>query len=168
MNDAQKLAFELQLDGLRRISSKNAEPCDLSGCLLAACSAHDPPPEIQMAVMQFLIDAGVSVNETDKNGVTPLHRAVRFRSRAAVDLLLSSGADVRATDRKSHSTALHRAVTNSGAPATAGKADVAAAIVRSLLAHGADPTITNKKGKAPTDYRMSEQVSSVFNDKDGT
>lgn len=160
MNDIQTLAFELRLDELRQHASEHH---DLAGCMLAACSAHDPLAETQLAVIKFLIDSGVSVNETDKNGVTPLHRAVRFRSLEAVDLLLVSGADVRATDRKSHSTALHRAVTNSGAPATAGKMDIAAAIVRSLLSHGADPAAKNKKGKSPTDYRMSDKIASVFN-----
>ena len=160
MNAPQTRAFELKLDELKQMA---AQPQDLSGCLLAACSSHDPSPEAQMAVIQFLIDSGVSVNETDKNGVTPLHRAVRFRSLAAVDLLLASGADIHATDRRSQSTALHRAVTNSGAPSTAGKADVAAAIVRSLLSHGADPTAKNKKGKSPTDYRMNDKIASAFN-----
>ena len=160
MNDTQKLALELRLDELRRL---DCETGDLSGCMLAACSAHDPSPESQAAVIQFLISSGVSVNESDKNGVTPLHRAVRFRSLTAVDLLLAAGADVHATDRKSLSTALHRAVVNSGAPATAGKTDTTVAIVRSLLSHGADPTAKNRKGKAPTDYRMGATMSSVFN-----
>ncbi|WP_442507539.1 ankyrin repeat domain-containing protein [Novipirellula sp. SH528] len=159
MNDVQRLAFELQLDELRHLASENH---DLAGCMLSACSAHDPAPKTQTAVIQFLIDSGVSVNETDKNGVTPLHRAVRFRSLAAVELLLAAGADVNATDRKSHSTALHRAVTNTGAPSTAGKTDVAILIVQSLLSHGADPTAKNKAGKAPTDYRMGATMSSIF------
>jgi tankyrase len=160
MNDLQQLAFELRLDELRRLT---CEASDLSGCLLAACSAHHPSSDEQTAVIQFLIESGVSVNETDKNGVTPLHRAVRFRSLCAVDLLLETGADVHLADRKSWSTALHRAVVNSGAPATAGKTDAAIAIVRSLLSHGADSTAKNKKGKTPTDYPMGTKMSLAFN-----
>lgn len=159
MNDVQQLAFELRLDELRRL---NCESSKLSGCMLAACSAHNPSPKAQTAVIRFLIESGVSVNETDKNGVTPLHRAVRFRSLCAVDLLLAAGADIHATDRKSWSTALHRAVVNSGAPATAGKNDETIAIVRSLLSHGADPTAKNRKGKTPIDYPMGSTMSSVF------
>lgn len=130
--------------------------------MLAVCSAHNPSPETQTAVIQFLIESGVSVNETDKNGVSPLHRAVRFRSLVAVDLLLAAGADVHATDRKSRSTPLHRAVTNSGAPATAGRTDVAVAIAKSLLSHGADPNAKNKSGKTPAEYRMGSEMSLVF------
>lgn len=160
MNENQKLAFELRLDELRRLTPEHG---DLDGCMLAACSAHVPEPETQTAVMQFLIDNGVSVDETDKNGVTPLHRAVRFRSPTAVDWLLAAGADVHATDRRSRSTPLHRAVVNSGAPTTAGKTDVAASIVRTLLLHGADPTAKNKSGKTPTDYRMPDAIAAAFN-----
>jgi len=156
MNDVQQHAFELRLDHLRNFASQNR---DLSGCLLAACSAHAPSPETQTGVIQFLIASGVSVNETDKNGGTPLHRAVRFRSLCAVELLIAAGADVNAADRRSQSTPLHRAVTNSGAPATAGKSDVAVLIVQSLLAHGADPKSKNKSGKAPTDYRMGAAMT---------
>lgn len=159
MNDAQRFAFELRLDELQQLGQNHH---DLAGCMLAACSAHDASPETQTAVIEYLIGCGVSVNETDKNGVTPLHRATRFRSLTAVELLLARGADVHATDRKSESTALHRAVTNSGAPATAGKTDIAVLIARSLLAHGANPHARNKTGKAATDYRMGAEMAAAL------
>ena len=159
MNDSQQLAFELRLEELRRLETGDQ---GLDGCLLSACSAHDPSPAVQSAMIKFLIDKGVSVNETDNNGVTPLHRAVRFRSLTAVKMLLDAGAEVNAVDRRSQSTALHRAVTNSGAPATAGKTDVAVSIVKLLLSRGADATIKNKSGKTPTDYRMGSAMSSAF------
>lgn len=159
MNTVQRHAFELQLSSLQKLASKDA---DLSGCMLSACSAHDAPKEAQMAVIQFLVDSGVSVNETDKNGVTPLHRAVRFRSLAAVDCLLAAGANVHAADRKTRSTALHRAVTNTGAPNTAGKSNVAAGIVRLLLSHGADSSAKNKMGKTPLDYRVGPAVADAL------
>lgn len=159
MNEAQRCAFELRLDELRQLALQGQE---LSGCLLSACSAHNADPKTQSEVMKFLIDSGVEVNETDKNGVTPLHRAVRFRSLRAVQVLLKAGADINTLDRRSRSTALHRAVTNSGAPATAGKSDIAVSIVRLLLKNGADPAVKNKTGKTPTDYRLSSAMATAF------
>lgn len=159
MNDAQQLAFELRLNELQQLDLEHNE---LAGCMLSACSAHDADAETQSAVIKFLIAAGVDVNETDNNGVTPLHRAVRFRSLEAVKVLLDAGADVNAIDRRSKSTALHRAVTNSGAPATAGKSEVAVSIVQLLLSSGADPRINNRTGKAPTDYRLSDAMALAF------
>jgi ankyrin repeat protein len=108
MNELQQAAFELRLNDLKRLARNKAV---LDGTFWAACSAHDPDPEKQVRVIRFLIQRGVSVNETDKNGVTPLHRAVRFRSLAAAKELLACGAAVNVVDTKSRSTPLHRAVT---------------------------------------------------------
>lgn len=149
MNDVQLAAFELRLEDLKQLVREGG---DLKGALLATCSAHAPPAATQVSAIRWLLRHGVDVNETDKNGVTPLHRAVRFRSTAAVKELLARGALVNAVDRKTLSTPLHRAVTNTGAPATAGKAASAVEIARLLLAAGADPRIKNKSGKTPGDY----------------
>jgi ankyrin repeat protein len=54
--------------------------------------------------------------------VTPLHRAVRARSPAAVAALLSAGASPRAATAKAGSTPLHLAVAPTGASGTAGAA----------------------------------------------
>lgn len=159
MNQIQMAAFELQLT---EVTELQAAGHDLSGCLLAASSAHDPSPEEQRVMIRFLEQSGASVNETDKNGVTPLHRAVRFRSPEAVALLLEFGADLSATDKKSGSTPLHRAVTNTGAPATAGKKDHAIQIVKILLGYGADPKAKNRKGLAPIDYAKNDELRAAL------
>ena len=41
-----------------------------------------------------LLKAGADIHAADKNGVTALHHAVRFRSPAAVETLLRRGAAV--------------------------------------------------------------------------
>lgn len=143
------LALTLDLDRLKRALKPGVA---VEGLLLAAASAHEPDARRQQAVIRWLIRCGADVNETDKNGVTPLHRAVRFRSPAAVKLLLEKGANPNAVDRKSRSTPLHRAVTHTGAPTTAGKSKEITRIIRLLLAHGANPTIRNKMDKTPRDY----------------
>jgi uncharacterized protein len=159
MNQFQQAAFELRLDDLKKTIHHDH---DLDGTLLAASSAHDPDPTIQVRVIRYLLGRGVAVNETDKNGVTPLHRAVRFRSPAAVKELIARGADINVVDKKTRSTPLHRAVTSTGAPKTSGKTDCAIEIIKLLLAHGADPHIKNKNGKTPIDYAKNREMKDVF------
>jgi hypothetical protein len=55
-------------------------------------SAHWNPPQ-QRAVILYLIEAGADPDATAAGGVTPLHRAARNRCSAAVEALLSAGAD---------------------------------------------------------------------------
>jgi hypothetical protein len=57
---------------------------------------------------------------------------------------------------------LHRAVTWSGAPATAGKSDQARAIIDILLRYGADPSIKNKLGKKPADYVRDPELRKLL------
>jgi ankyrin repeat protein len=80
----------------------------------------DPPA--QRRLIDLLISAGATVDHPDRGGVTPLHRAVRARSPAAVAALLSAGASPRAATAKAGSTPLHLAVAPTGASGTAGAA----------------------------------------------
>jgi len=117
--------------------------------------AQAEPPSRQTwveAYVRKLLKSGDDVNQTDKNGVTPLHHAVRFRSPAAVRVLLEHGARVNQACTRSGSTPLHRAVTSTGAPGTAGKDKESLEIVCILLEFGANPRIKNKLGKQPADY----------------
>ena len=102
------------------------------------------------------------IHATDKNGVTALHHAVRFRSPAAVKALIERGANVNQACRRNGSTPLHRAVTQTGAPGTAGRQRAAAEIIHLLLAAGADPSITNKSGKIPADYVTDATIKSLL------
>jgi hypothetical protein len=70
-------------------------------------------PAAQAATIALLIAAGADPNATDKNGVTPLHRAVRTRCAAAVGALLAGGADVARTNGNG-STAMMLAVRQTG------------------------------------------------------
>ncbi|MGP0067523.1 MAG: ankyrin repeat domain-containing protein [Isosphaeraceae bacterium] len=161
MSALQKAAFELRLEELAELTRNGG---NIEGALLAACSAHDPDPTTQVRVIGHLLQCGASVLETDKNGVTPLHRAVRFRNVAAARELIAQGADVNVVDRRTESTPLHRAVTSTGAPATAGKSGLAIELAKLLLSNGADPRIKNKNGKTPLEYVKNEKMRDVFRD----
>jgi hypothetical protein len=95
-------------------------------------------PRAQAATVACLIAAGADPNAVDKNGVAPLHRAVRTRCAAAVRALLAGGADARRKNR-SGSTPMRLATQNTGRGGT-GSPDAKAqqqAIVRLLAPHGA-------------------------------
>ena len=126
--------------------------------LSGICAERNPDPEDQRKRLLDLLASGADVHAADKNGVTALHHAVRFRNPVAVATLIEHGADVNQACRKSGSTPLHRAVTSTGAPSTAGKQAEARAIIELLLEAGADPSIRNKSGKTPGDYTTDEAV----------
>ncbi|KAL6043700.1 Ankyrin repeat domain-containing protein 49, partial [Balamuthia mandrillaris] len=96
--------------------------------------------EEHVRVLQLLLDKGARLDQRDKNGLTPLHRACYENNLHMIRVLLSKGADVRAEDKfKSHP--LH------WASYTNGRKDV----VQLLLEHGADATHKNDHGETPVD-----------------
>ena len=126
------------------------------------CAERNPDPSHQRDRIRELLESGADVHAADRNGVTALHHAVRFRSPAAVSTLIEYGADVNRACRKSGSTPLHRAVTATGAPGTAGRRVEAVEIVRLLIRAGADPTIRNKLDKVPLDYAKDPEIRQLL------
>jgi hypothetical protein len=64
-----------------------------------AADANRWDPAAQSETIEYLLSAGANANPQDANGATPLHRAVRTRSAAAVRALLAGGADLHLTNR---------------------------------------------------------------------
>jgi ankyrin repeat protein len=126
--------------------------------LFDICVERDPDPADQRRRIAAALKRGVDIHAADKNGVTALHHAVRFRSPAAVQTLLEQGASANQACRRNGSTPLHRAVTQTGAPETAGRQQAAIEIIKLLLAAGADPSIKNKLGRKPIDYVTNDQI----------
>jgi uncharacterized protein len=133
--------------------------------LFDICCDRNPKPSDQRTQIIAALARGADIHATDKNGVTALHHAVRFRSPAAVKTLIERGANVNQASRRNGSTPLHRAVTQTGAPGTAGRGEEAKEIIQLLLAAGADPSITNKSGRTPSDYVTDETIKSMFDNK---
>ena len=102
----------------------------------------------QVTTIECLIRAGANPNAVDKNGVTPLHRAVRTRSAAAVEALLASGAEPRLKN-KSGSTPLHLAVQNTGRSesGTPHSLEQQRKIILVLLQRGASLKDRNSRGR---------------------
>jgi tankyrase len=126
------------------------------------CAERNPDPADQRKRILAVLNAGADIHATDKNGVTALHHAVRFRNVVAVRTLIEQGANVNQACRKSGSTPLHRAVTSTGAPGTAGKHAEVLDIIRLLMEAGADLTVTNKAGWTPVDYVKDDAILSLL------
>ncbi len=116
----------------------------------------DPPA--QRRFIDLLVSSGGAVGQPDRGGVTPLHRAVRARSPAAVAALLSAGADPHATTSQAGSTPLHLAVAPTGANGTAGAGDLQLEIIRLLLAAGATMADVDRNGVAVADRIQSRAL----------
>src|SRR3954462_5555718 len=78
-----------------------------------AADANRWDPAAQAETIEYLISVGADPNALDRSGVSPLHRAVRTRSLAAVRALVDGGADSRRPN-KTGSTPLHLAVQTTG------------------------------------------------------
>jgi len=127
-----------------------------------ACDARPQSPTwdpaAQRRIIELLVSVGATLDQPDRGGVTPRHRAVRARSPAAVAALLSAGADPRAVTSKAGSTPLHLAVAPTGAGGTAGASDLQLEIVRLLLAAGATLTDVDRNGETVADRIQSQAL----------
>ena len=120
-------------------------------------------PTAQAATIGCLIRSGADPNATDKNGVPPLHLAVRTRCAAAVQALLDGGARVRSKN-KSGSTPLHLAVQNTGrgGSGTPHAIEQQREIIALLLRSGARPGDRDGQGKAVLDVKMPEWMRAML------
>ena len=116
----------------------------------------------QVAMIRLLLKAGAEIDAQDKNGATPLHRAVRTRCAAAVKCLLDAGADATLKN-KPGSTAFHLAVQNTGRGGSG--ADTAKTaqreIIQVFLARGVSPQVKDANGKTVIDSARSDWVREI-------
>lgn len=116
-------------------------------------------PSRQVAMIRLLLQAGATVDAPDKNGATPLHRAVRTRCAAAVKALLEAGADPTIRN-KPGSTPFHLAVQNTGRGGSGSEAARTAQreILQAFLDRGVSPELTDAQGKSVRDWARSDEL----------
>jgi ankyrin repeat protein len=130
--------------------------------LHVAADRRRAEPAAARAMVTLLLDRGAAVNARNWDEVTPLHQAVRARNLGAVEVLLARGADANARDRGRGSTPLRRAVSPTGASATAGTNDLMLPLTKLLLAHGADPDATDKRGVSVRDSARDPAIIALL------
>lgn len=120
-------------------------------------------PKRQVSTIECLIAAGAEINAPDKNGATPLHRAVRTRSVEAVKCLLENGSNAMLKN-KPGSTPFHLAVQNTGHGGTG--ADIAKAaqqlIIQTFLSIGLRPTLKDGNGKTVLESARSLWIRNLL------
>ena len=117
----------------------------------------------QVHTIRCLLGAGSHVNAQDKNGATPLHRAVRTRCAAAVKCLLETGGDPTLKN-KPGSTPFHLAVQNTGRGGSG--SDLARVaqreIIRIFLSAGVNLGLKDGKGKSVLDWARSSWIRAML------
>jgi hypothetical protein len=113
----------------------------------------------QAETIRCLLEAGAKINVPDKNGATPLHRAVRTRGADAVRCLLDAGSDPLLRN-KPGSTAFHLAVQNTGRGGSGSDAAKAAQreIIQHFLSLGLSASLKDGRGKTVLDSASSEWI----------
>lgn len=104
--------------------------------------------------IRHMAQAGLSVNEADTHGRTPLMLLMHsnpLHAQSAAKALLELGADLRAQDARGR-TALHYAALHCDKEA----------VLSLLLEEGADPTATDHKGNTPADLARKAQNNTAL------
>ncbi len=122
-------------------------------------------PKRQVKTIRLLLAAGADINAQDKNGATPLHRAVRTRSAAAVRSLLAAGAEL-AIRNKPGSTPFHLAVQNTGHGGSGQKKakDGQRQIIEEFLSLGVSARLKDGKGKTVLASAQSDWIRALLDE----
>jgi ankyrin repeat protein len=120
-------------------------------------------PAKQVETIKELLQNGACLHAPDKNGATPLHRAVRTRCAAAVKFLLDAGADPTIKN-KPGSTPFHLAVQNTGRGGSGEQLaiDAQREIIKEFLSRGVSINLQDSKGKTVADWVRSDWIRELI------
>jgi hypothetical protein len=116
-------------------------------------SLHQAAAEADIDLLKLLISKGANINSLDNDGglMTPMHTAIIAGHKNVVEVLLSCGAHVNATDSAGCNTPLHRAVEH-------GHKD----IVSLLLNAGAEVNAKTSRGQTPLHLAKQRRHTEVI------
>ena len=117
----------------------------------------------QVKTIQCLLAGGADVNAQDKNGATPLHRAVRTRCAGAVRTLFEYGANPILRNKRG-SMPFHLSVQNTGRGGTGTEEAKSAQreIIEVFLRSGVSPSLKDGKGKSVVECARSEWIREIL------
>jgi ankyrin repeat protein len=117
----------------------------------------------QLSMMEILLNGGADIHARDKNGATPLHRAVRTRCAKAVKFLLAAGADATLKN-KPGSTPFHLAVQNTGRGGSGAEEAKAAQreIIEAFLERGISPKLKDLNGKSVLEWARNDSIRQIL------
>lgn len=117
----------------------------------------------QVRMIELLLKVGADLHVQDKNGATPLHRAVRTRCAAAVKALLDAGADAKLRN-KPGSTPFHLAVQSTGRGGSGAEKAKAAQreIIHAFSERGISPKLKDANGKSVLGWARSEWIRQML------
>ncbi|MBI1765153.1 MAG: ankyrin repeat domain-containing protein [Acidobacteria bacterium] len=126
-----------------------------------ASAVWDPMQQVE--TLKCLLEAGADLQAQDKNGATPLHRAVRTRCAAATRFLLEAGSDAT-RQNKPGSTPFHLAVqdTGRGGSGTAAARAAQRQIIRDFLSFGVSTALKDGKGKTVLACAKSDWIRELL------
>lgn len=125
-------------------------------------------PKRQVAMIRLLLEAGADLHAQDKNGATPLHRAVRTRCAAAVQCLLEAGSDPTILN-KPGSTPFHLAVQNTGrgGSGTSEAREAQRQIIQMFLDQRVSTGLKDRAGKTVLQWAKSDWILQMLTSAPG-
>jgi len=156
-----ELLLESGADCRAASNHRNSQPLHYAADGYLENPAWDAKRQVRM--IELLLKSGAGLHARDKNGATPLHRAVRTRCADAVKTLFKVGSDATVLN-KPGSTPFHLAVQNTGRGGSGAEKAKAAQreIIQAFLEHGIQPTIKDAKGKTVLEWAKSDWIRQML------